>query len=88
MYSTVMLQSPMAYGINWKLEGWLAERGKTRYQLAEVMDGEAPTNQTTLYRLESAERINHRTLSRVIQACEKLTGERPGVGDLLEYTGE
>ena len=78
----------MAYGIQWKLEDWLAERGKTRYQLAEIMAGEARTNQTTLYRLESAEQVHHKTLSRIITACKTLTGERPSVCDLLEYKEE
>lgn len=85
LYDADMIQSPMAHGIHWKLEGWLAAHGKTRYQLAAVMGGNARANRTTLYRLESAEQLSHKTLARVIAGCEALTGEQPGVCDLLEY---
>ena len=85
-----MLQSvvPGSVGQNrivWKLESWLAENKTTRNQLAEAMDGEATSNRVTIYRLEGQKRLDFVTLTRIIQACEKLTGKRPGVGDLMEY---
>jgi hypothetical protein len=88
-YSTLMIDSyVVAHGIKWKLETWLESKGKTRYELARAMGGNEKANQTTLYRLGTAERIDHKTLSRVILAAEKLTGQRPKISDLLEYEGE
>ena len=85
-----MLQLPVPASIGenhivWKLEPWLAARGKSRNQLAEAMSGELASNRVTVYRLEGQKRLDFATLTRIIRACEQLTGERPGVGDLLEY---
>lgn len=69
----------------WTLEAWLEAKGRTRYQLAQAMDGNEASNQTTLYRLAQQSRVDLQTIDRIIEACERLTGERPAVGDLLEY---
>jgi DNA-binding Xre family transcriptional regulator len=78
-----MLQSTVP--IVWKLEEYLAARGKTRYELASAMDGEKQSNLTTLYRLNTARRLDYSTLERLMRGLVRLTGERPTVGDLLEF---
>lgn len=82
-YNTYVLQSTVP--IVWKLEDYLAARGKTRYELASAMEGEKQSNLTTLYRLNSARRLDYSTLERLIRGLNKLTGEQPTVGDLLEF---
>ncbi len=79
-----MIESVMPQ-ITWKLEEWLQQRGKTRYELASAMEGEKQSNLTTLYRLSNAKRIDYATLERIITGLKKLTGEDVTVGDLLEY---
>ena len=82
-YSTYVLQSTVP--IVWKLEDYLAARGRTRYELASAMDGEKQSNLTTLYRLSSAKRLDYTTLEKLLRGLAKLTGERPTVSDLLEF---
>jgi DNA-binding Xre family transcriptional regulator len=80
-----MIDLLMAHKMEWKLETWLDGKGKTRYQLATEMDGQKESNLTTLYRIEKAEQVNLNTLTRIIEACERLTGKRPKLSDILEY---
>ncbi len=82
-YNTHVSQSTMP--IIWKLEDYLNERGKTRYELASAMEGEKQSNLTTLYRLNTARRLDYSTLERLIKGLAVLTGEHPTVCDLLEF---
>jgi len=70
----------------WKLGELLQERGQTAYKLAAVLHGTMNRNSVYTIARGDTERVDLKTLRALLLGLEKLTGERFGVGDLLEYT--
>lgn len=71
--------------LNWNLERLLKDRGLTKYELAKRMSGNEKSRLTTLYRMQSPQRVDLGVTADIVAALRELTGEDISANDLLEF---